>query len=77
MHLGQKVTVCPKLAAYRIPSLKELVDEARMDFVYLTPSETLRTMYWDTLECQTPPSGVLPPTVEWWWGLSKLPKCGG
>ena len=42
MHLGQKVTVCPKLAAYRIPSLKELVDEARMDFVYLTPSETLR-----------------------------------
>ena len=42
MHLGQKVTVCPKLAAYRIPALKQLIDEARTDFVYLTPSETLR-----------------------------------
>ena len=42
MHLGQKVTVCPKMAAYRIPALKELIDEARMNFIFLTPSKTLR-----------------------------------
>ena len=42
MHLGEKVTVCPKLAAYKIPALKELIDKARTDFVFLTPSETLR-----------------------------------
>ena len=42
MHLGEKVTVCPKLAAYKIPALKELIDEARTDFVFFTPSETLR-----------------------------------
>lgn len=42
MHLGQKVVVCPKLAAYRRPSLKELIDAATTDFIFLTPSETLR-----------------------------------
>ena len=42
MHLGQKVMVCPKLAAYRIPAMKELIDETRTNFVYLTSSETLR-----------------------------------
>ena len=42
MHLGRKVTVCPKLATYRIPALKELIDTARMGFIFLTPFETLR-----------------------------------
>ena len=42
MHLGQKVVVCPKLAVYKIPSLKELIDAATTNFIFLTPSETLR-----------------------------------
>ena len=67
MHLGQKVVVCPKLAAYRIPSLKELIDEATTDFIFLMPSETLREDFFvldHMLECQTPPSGVLPLSAE-------------
>ena len=41
MYLRWKITVCPKLAAYRIPALKELINTARMNLIILTTSETL------------------------------------
>ncbi len=40
--LGVKVAVCSKPAAHQVPMLRELIDKASLDVIFLTPSDDLR-----------------------------------